>query len=821
MLIVEDSPPDAQLMASVLEQGGFRVQFEAVDSADNFRERLAEAEYDVILADFNLGSWTVFDALEILKRSRRDIPLVVVTGAVGDEAAAECLKEGAADYVLKDRPSRLPAAVQRVLEEKRLRAENQKVFVAVSRLATIVESSDDAIIGKTLEGLITSWNKGAEGLYGYPAAEVLGRPISILVPPERSEELPRILARLRRGERVEHFESVRVRKDGSFVDVSLSVFPLTGPDGEVMGAASIARDITERKRAEEELRRVSRALRTISACNQVLVRATEESHLLEDVCGILAREGGYRMAWVGYAENDEGKSVRPMAHAGFEEGYLQTANITWADTERGHGPTGTAIRTGKAMIARNIQAEPSLAPWQADLRERGYASSIALPILLNVQVLGALSIYAEEPDAFASGEVQLLKELSSDLGFGIQALRTIAERGRAEEALNEERRLLYTLMDNLPDLIYFKDRESHFTRINLALAKKFDLDHPAQAVGKTDFDFLPAEHAEAFHKDDAQLLGTGLPIVGKEEKGVWPDGQVTWLSTTKMPLRDADGNIVGTFGVSRDITEHRKAEEALRESEERFRATFENAAIGMALVDLQGHPLKSNPALQQMLGYSEEELSRMVFTEYTYPDDRDLDWRLFSELRAGKRQKYETEKRFLKKGGDVLWGHLTASLVKDRHERPVCVVGMVQDITGRRRAEEALNEERHLFCTLMDNLPDSIYFKDREGRFTQINLAVAKYLGLDHPALAAGKTDFDFFSSEHAKEFHKDEERIIRTGQPMVGKEERVTWPGGHVVWVSTTKMPLRDAYGNIVGNFWRIARHHRTQAGRRGAAAQ
>ena len=250
MLIVEDSPPDAQLMASVLEQGGFRVQFEAVDSADNFRERLAEAEYDVILADFNLGSWTVFDALEILKRSRRDIPLVVVTGAVGDEAAAECLKEGAADYVLKDRPSRLPAAVQRVLEEKRLRAENQKVFVAVSRLATIVESSDDAIIGKTLEGLITSWNKGAEALYGYIAADVVGRPISILVPPERSEELPRILARLRRGERVEHFESVRVRKDGSFVDVSLSVFPLTGPDGEVMGAASIARDITERKRAE-------------------------------------------------------------------------------------------------------------------------------------------------------------------------------------------------------------------------------------------------------------------------------------------------------------------------------------------------------------------------------------------------------------------------------------------------------------------------------------------------------------------------------------------------------------------------------------------
>ncbi len=109
---------------------------------------------------------------------------------------------------------------------------------------------------------------------------------------------------------------------------------------------------------------------------------------------------------------------------------------------------------------------------------------------------------------------------------------------------------------------------------------------------------------------------------------------------------------------------------SLRESEERFRATFENAGVGMALVDLQGHPIKSNPALRQMLGYSEEELSRMAFTEFTHPDDRDLDWGLFSELTAGKRDKYEIEKRYLKKGGGVVWGLLTASLVKDRHGRP-------------------------------------------------------------------------------------------------------------------------------------------------------
>lgn len=174
VLILEDNPRDTELMANTLERGGFRVEFDVAESADTFRERLENAEFDVILADFNLGSWTAFDALEVVRRSGKDVPLVVVTGAMGDEAAAECLKQGAADYVLKDQPTRLLAAVKRVLEENRLRTENQRAFEAVFRLAMIVDLSDDAIIGKTLEGVITSWNKGAQELYGYAAAEAMG-----------------------------------------------------------------------------------------------------------------------------------------------------------------------------------------------------------------------------------------------------------------------------------------------------------------------------------------------------------------------------------------------------------------------------------------------------------------------------------------------------------------------------------------------------------------------------------------------------------------------------------------------------------------------
>jgi PAS domain S-box-containing protein len=733
-----------ELMANALERGGFRVRFDVADSADTFRECLEKAEYDVILAEFNLRNWTAFDALEIMRRSGKDIPLVVVTGGLGDEAAAECLKQGAADYVLKDRPSRLPAAVQRVLEEKRLRTESRKASRALSRLATIVESSDDAIVGKTLEGIITSWNKGAEELYGYAAAAVVGRPISILVPPDRAEELAPILARLRGGERLEHYESIRVRKDGSLVDVSLSMFPLIGLGGDVIGAASIARDITDRKRAGEALRQ-------------------SEAKLKE---ALLAAQMG---VW---------------------EWTVETDTVTWDEN------LYRIAGRDSNLFAPGSQEHPQMyaqGSWERLKAAGENALATGIPFELDLELVrpdGSKRwvIDRGEPLRDASGRIMGLRGTVQD----------ITERKRAEGALKEERHLFCTLMDNLPDVIYFKDRESRFTRVNLALAKKVDLDRPADAVGKTDFDIFTAEHAEQAYRDEQEIISTGQPVVGKEEKETWPDGHVTWASTTKMPLRDANGNAIGTFGISRDITERKDAEEALRESEERFRATFEDAGTGMALVDMHGHPIKSNPALQQMLGYSEEELSRMAFSDYTHPDDRDLGWELFSGLVAGKREKYETEKRFLKKGGDVVWGLLNVSLVKGRYGRPVWAVGMVQDITERKQAEDALLQSQARLKEALLAAQMGVWEWTAETDTITWDENLYRIAGRD-PKLPAPSYEQhqQTYVPESRERLKAAVEKALATGTPFELDLELVR-PDGERRWLNAFGEPLRDANGRI-----------------------
>ena len=203
----------------------------------------------------------------------------------------------------------------------------------------------------------------------------------------------------------------------------------------LQSVANVLGSSIDRHRAEARLWRVNQAQRALSKCNEALVRATDEATLLQQVCDIVVEEAGYRLCWVGRAEHDEAKTVRPVAQAGYEAGYLATVNITWADSERGRGPTGTCIRTGQTVLSKRIATDPKMMPWRAEALKRGYASSVAIPLLVDSTAFGALMIYAAEPDVFGSEEVGLLTELADDLAFGIAALRVRRERARVEEEI--------------------------------------------------------------------------------------------------------------------------------------------------------------------------------------------------------------------------------------------------------------------------------------------------------------------------------------------------------------------------------------------------
>jgi len=252
VLVVEDSEADTLLILRELRRGGFDPVCERVETAESMTLALAGRPWDLIICDYSMPQFDGSAALSLYQQRGLDIPFIIVSGALGEERAVEMMKAGAHDYVLKHDLTRLAPAVEREVAaagERRARRQNE---ATMAYLASIVESCQEAIMGLTLDGAVVSWNAGAELLYGYQAAEMIGRSISVLVPPSRTHDLPAIFEKVKRGERVERFETVRLRKDGTPLEVSLTVSPVKDAQGRVLGASSVALDISKRKQKEAE-----------------------------------------------------------------------------------------------------------------------------------------------------------------------------------------------------------------------------------------------------------------------------------------------------------------------------------------------------------------------------------------------------------------------------------------------------------------------------------------------------------------------------------------------------------------------------------------
>jgi PAS domain S-box-containing protein len=312
-------------------------------------------------------------------------------------------------------------------------------------------------------------------------------------------------------------------------------------------------------------------------------------------------------------------------------------------------------------------------------------------------------------------------------------LRDVTAQKRAEAALIEERHLLHTLMDNLPDHIYFKDLQSRFIRINKAMVKWFGLSDPALAVGKTDFDFFSDEHARQAYADEQEVIRTGRPIQAIEEKETWPDGHETWVSTTKMPLRDAQERIIGTFGVSRDITERKQAEEAQRESEEKYHRLFSNALDAILIFDTEAHRfIDANEAASQLYSYAHEELVGMRPENLSAEPEQTTAAIQEAERTGSIRVPLRWHR---KKDGTVFPIEYTACpfVWKDRKVLSV----FVRDITERKRAEAEL-ADRLRFETLLADLSArfvNVPAERLDGEIEEAQRRVGECLGVEASSL--------------------------------------------------------------------------------------
>ncbi len=611
------------------------------------------------------------------------------------------------------------AELQREVTERQ-RAEAQ-ARQSNELLRAVIEAAPTPIIGLDLDGRVQLvWNQAAEKLLGWSAAEVMGERFPT-VPADRQEEFQRFLEQVGQGQTLQGAEVRRQKRDGVPLDYSIYASPLYDAAGQISGNIAVLVDITERKRAETALRRLNRELRAISNCNQVLLRAADEQTLLEDICRIVCDEAGYRLAWVGYAEQDAAQSVRPAAWAGVDDGYLAAARISWADTERGRGPAGVAIRTGRPDCVQDFAVDPRIGPWRAVGLARGYRSTIGLPLKdEQARAFGVLCIYSTEPDAFTPDEIRLLEELAGDLAFGLIVLRARAEHKRAELKLQASEQLFRALVENSPDFIARYDREGRRIYVNPAILKLFG--RPAEEViHQTPTEQSPVSAPQVYLEQLRLVLETGAERA-IEMPFRTAQGDMHWGHMRFVPEVGPDGQVATILAIGRDIHE-------IKENERRFRMLAENFPDFVVRFDRAGRHLYVNPAVEKAFGVPAEAILGQTLVEA--PSGRTpaqseallaLIRRVFEEGVAN-----EAEAHWVTGAGERIF-ELRQAPERDAAGSVVSVLSIARDITERRAAETALRESEERFRRLAESSLTGIYLIQAD-RFRYVNRAMAHTFG--------------------------------------------------------------------------------------------
>ncbi len=378
----------------------------------------------------------------------------------------------------------------------------------------------------------------------------------------------------------------------------------------------------------------------------------------------------------------------------------------------------------------------------------------------------------------------------------------ITERKRAEEALQESEKRYRSFVQNFQGIAY---------RGNMYFTPIFFHGAVEAITGYTEDEFVAGKPRwdQVIHPDDLPKIYESVERVRStpnyatksEYRIIRKDGQVRWIHELTQNICDDSGRPIFVQGALYDITERKRVEEALRESEERFRAIFERAAIGMSLADREGRYIEANRALQKMLGYGEEELRSMAFTEITHPDDAKADMAFHEDLIAGKLDHFQTEKRYIRKDGRLVWVRLTVSAIRDVGGEVQYDIGMVEDITERKRAEEALRESEERYRAVVESQTELIDRWRPDGTLTFVNEAYCRYHGKSREELIGHKWMMLVAEEdqERVKAYVEHLMTSLSPANPTVTDEHRRVMADGRIRWQQWTDQALFDEQGYLV----------------------
>ncbi len=519
-------------------------------------------------------------------------------------------------------------------------------------------------------------------------------------------------------------------------------------------SAAVPSESSNESAINKELRRLNRALRALSACNQALAEAGSEHELLQQICDVIIRVGGYRMTFIAYAEQNEDKRVRPMASAGYEYGYLDAIELKWSDTSAGRGPVGKSIRENRIRVVSDVANDPMFTPWRDAALERGYASVIALPLRVAGLAFGVLAIYSEQVGSFESSELEMLTEVANNLAFGITAIRSQEEGRRATEALREAEAKYRQLVEQVPAISYVAEAGAHGRFLYLSPQANTILGYrPEDCLSDPLFwwDHLNPDDYKIALLEDTWEEGRPFQVEYRMRR---QDGREVWLRDEAVIVRDPQTGRRLTRGMLIDITERKRADEALRLSEENYRMFVTQSSEGIFRQDLDApvpidlpeeelihhilhdsYMAECNQAMAEMYGLnSPAEFLGKRLTELLVVDDphnieltREY---VRSSFRVLERESHETDLH----GNPKVFLNSMFGIVENG--KLLRTWGIQRDISdrlkaeeARRKAEDALRESEERYRTFVEQSSEGI-FRMEDNPPVPCHLPIAEQLVL-------------------------------------------------------------------------------------------